>query len=182
MTADTGILTCSTNRRRRRIVRPHSPTTSVQMAKQITATTAALEKSTASLKSDMVSQHQISRISLNQMEYNRIFAPSNLENIHPLSLEKSQPLSLEDSQPLNSESSRPICRQRTTEQSGFFSEEMEDMLTLKRAKPVFDESDDESFFVPPTKRQRTNSDAIQTISWSDRLREDDELEEFVHSQ
>mmetsp|Transcript_16787 Transcript_16787/g.24827 ORF Transcript_16787/g.24827 Transcript_16787/m.24827 type:complete len:145 (+) Transcript_16787:270-704(+) len=71
---------------------------------------------------------------------------------------------------------------RTT--SDEVDEELEDMWTLKRANPVFDEDDDD-FEVSPSKRARTFTyfDAVpesrddelsepQLISWSSRVNED----------
>ena len=84
---------------------------------------------------------------------------------------------------------RPIERTVTAQPQSIFrsvgvSDELEDMWTLKRATPIFDEDDEEDHFESPIKRSRSTYDpspeerdeqsaARQELSWNCQIREDE---------
>jgi hypothetical protein len=57
-------------------------------------------------------------------------------------------------------------------------DDQEDMMVLKRANPVYD-SDDEDSFAGPAKRQRTSS-GESVLQWGARLSEDQSQGFFIH--
>lgn len=67
------------------------------------------------------------------------------------------------------DSSKPSEDERDSERPSIFREmadfdDREDMMSLKRANPVYD-SDDDDYLVVPTKRQRTSfADTVLTFS------------------
>jgi hypothetical protein len=82
------------------------------------------------------------------------------------SLDKEQPTHSLQSETEESQQQAPIFRQRID------LDDIEDMLMLKRANPVYDSDDeDEDLLRSPSKRQRTNGQS--QLFWNEQLSEDE---------
>lgn len=81
------------------------------------------------------------------------------------SLDKEQPTPSLQSETEESRQQAPIFRQRID------LDDIEDMLVLKRASPVYDSDDEDEDLLPsPSKRQRTNGSS--QLFWNEQLSED----------
>jgi hypothetical protein len=82
------------------------------------------------------------------------------------SLDKEQPTPSLQSETEESQQQAPIFRQHVD------LDDIDDMLMLKRANPVYDSDDeDEDLLRSPSKRQRTNGPS--QLFWNEQLSEDD---------
>jgi hypothetical protein len=146
MTANTSrVLTCSHNRRRDLPQNPHDAESSMQTTKP---------KPSSSIRTMSENKEKLSIVSENVTEWRcldkELSAPSLDSEDEEISIPRA-----------------PIFRQQQHASMG----EMDDMLMLKRASPVFDDDEEEEEYISPPKRQRTSEPS--QFHWEERLPEDE---------